>query len=873
MRIKSLIWRNLYCYGNDNTVITFTDGGSLNQIIGTNGVGKTTIMKILKFLSYFETEGVTIRAIANDINGNGYGEINIQSNDGTNWRICANITSELDIAVYKNDSEKPEDWGGLNDTKKKIRTLISTIPYHIFSNIISLSIHDFKSFLSMKAADSRNIRDKIFSFMTVNEMSESINIKLNENSRRFETVQNQKISLESLLVNYKSSLNEALINFEKTKQEKLLSLNENLIKDTDNHKVLTDKISYLQGQLDLWKEYEQYEQYEQLLSSIEISNKELVVISDELESTRTKIEESEKSLAHIESLKKQIVEYKRYETYTNQLRTKERLTEEIKQSQLSLDSMIIRRDKLASSIESYNLDSKSLKEYQNKLETLKTRKFDYDTRQIIEDEIKSINDDIKKCNDNSLKYQESETRATLKSESLIKRKKLLEEGKCSKCGTEFKDAESELKILDIELQELNVKWDNLKKATSANKSKLEASSRLLNEKSKLLKNLYNGDKIEESEISDCETHVLELSSRIELFDTSFIKEYDKLKNDISEIDSSIKIKQGNLQALVDIEEVSKVEKPIFDIIKLDESEREHKRDLANNRDILQTKQTRLGRLQSEIETKSDRLSAYTNTMKVEKPTGSSISEIKSEINSVDLSINKTNKEIIKTQTEIDSTTKLENTVAREYENLIKKTELEINDFESVFNELKSEFYHLKSLSYLCSDEGIKSFILKDMIPSINLEIAKVIEYVGIKLALEFDNEFKTHIYRNGKEVQLKSISKGQGDILNCATIFALTKVLKMKYGNFNVVFYDEIFSSLAADKRPLMLQLLQRMSEEMDLQIFVVNHSYLPSQIFDKIYHIEEQNGFSRLNIMNVDDYELYRQEQAKKQERYEEVG
>ena len=192
-------------------------------------------------------------------------------------------------------------------------------------------------------------------------------------------------------------------------------------------------------------------------------------------------------------------------------------------------------------------------------------------------------------------------------------------------------------------------------------------------------------------------------------------------------------------------------------------------------------------------------------------------------------------------------------------NSIKNTQQQIDSEVENKKTLIGKINYHKQLEYIYSDEGIKAYILRDIVPSINYEINRILGFLGVNLSLEFDDEFTTHIHRNGREASIKSISKGQSDMLNCATIIAMTKILKLKYGNVNVVFYDEIFSSLHETVRPLMLEILRDVcGREMNMNVFVINHSYLPLYFFDNIYEIVSINKLSTINQYTVEQYEDY---------------
>ena len=181
MKIKSIKFRNIGPYGNNTQEFTFNDYGSLMAVLGSNGAGKSTFLNLTKFLLYGKASGLNKNDIANRFNKNGYIEGTIQVSPSVECRIVRNFEPSK-LYVEKNG----EDIGkaGIVDYQSYIDNEIVGLPYHIFSNIVSLSIDDFKSFLSMSPNDKRVIIDKIFSMEILNKLHELVkkdlrNIKYN----------------------------------------------------------------------------------------------------------------------------------------------------------------------------------------------------------------------------------------------------------------------------------------------------------------------------------------------------------------------------------------------------------------------------------------------------------------------------------------------------------------------------------------------------------------------------------------------------------------------------------------------------------------------------------------------------------------------
>ena len=75
------------------------------------------------------------------------------------------------------------------------------------------------------------------------------------------------------------------------------------------------------------------------------------------------------------------------------------------------------------------------------------------------------------------------------------------------------------------------------------------------------------------------------------------------------------------------------------------------------------------------------------------------------------------------------------------------------------------------------------------------------------------------------------------------------KLMKMKFSNINLLFLDELFSSVDPDGVYSILKILKQASKELGLNIFVINHAPMPHEIFDWKIDIAKSNNFSSLLI------------------------
>lgn len=160
---------------------------------------------------------------------------------------------------------------------------------------------------------------------------------------------------------------------------------------------------------------------------------------------------------------------------------------------------------------------------------------------------------------------------------------------------------------------------------------------------------------------------------------------------------------------------------------------------------------------------------------------------------------------------------------------------------------KSNFY--KVLDEMFGDKGIKQIAIKRILPSLNTEINKLIKELNLEYRVIFDNEFNANIIHLGYPVSVSMLSTGERKKIDFAVLIALIKMMKLKFGNLNLVFLDEMFSSIDTDSIHHVIQILNRMTKEMKLNIFVINHTILPTEMFDYIIDVKKNNGFSYFSI------------------------
>tara|TARA_Y100000385_G_scaffold289325_1_gene358417 strand:- start:2447 stop:4117 length:1671 start_codon:yes stop_codon:yes gene_type:complete len=211
MRINSIEFKNFASYGNSIQRIEFGDEAQLYLTLGKNGHGKTTIANSIIYALYGKVEGVKLADLPNRINKELWVKINI---------TCKNMLVEIERGLmpgrFKVTVNGVEfDKAGKRSVQEYLEDEIFGIPYHVFKNIIILSINDFKSFLTMNSGDKKQIIDKMFGFSVLNDM--------------FREVKEERKQIKMEVDSYNSELNQIMESISSVR----LKLN-NLLEDAHN---------------------------------------------------------------------------------------------------------------------------------------------------------------------------------------------------------------------------------------------------------------------------------------------------------------------------------------------------------------------------------------------------------------------------------------------------------------------------------------------------------------------------------------------------------------------------------------------------------------------------------------------------------------
>jgi DNA repair exonuclease SbcCD ATPase subunit len=186
-------------------------------------------------------------------------------------------------------------------------------------------------------------------------------------------------------------------------------------------------------------------------------------------------------------------------------------------------------------------------------------------------------------------------------------------------------------------------------------------------------------------------------------------------------------------------------------------------------------------------------------------------------------------------------------------NSIRKLLSQANDDLSEFNQEKAIFEEkqgwIKTLDEVLSEKGVKQLAIKSILPSLNNEILNTLLSLHLPYKVVFNEEFNAQIFHLGEEISPQTLSTGEMKKVDFAVLVAVIKLMKIRFSSVNILFLDEIFSSVDPDGVHSILTTLRKLSDDLSMNIFVINHAPMPTEIFDYKIEISKKNNFSDISF------------------------
>jgi DNA repair exonuclease SbcCD ATPase subunit len=148
-----------------------------------------------------------------------------------------------------------------------------------------------------------------------------------------------------------------------------------------------------------------------------------------------------------------------------------------------------------------------------------------------------------------------------------------------------------------------------------------------------------------------------------------------------------------------------------------------------------------------------------------------------------------------------------------------------------------------------SIDGVTKMVINNYLPLLNQEISDNLIMLDFPYTLTFNDKFDPTIKDCGQNVPVETLSDGEETRVNLVILCSLYKLIKRKYNDVNLLTVDEVVSSIDTETSAYVISYLKNFAEENNLNVFIVSHTELPLDMFDKIIQVEKINGFSRFEV------------------------
>lgn len=243
--------------------------------------------------------------------------------------------------------------------------------------------------------------------------------------------------------------------------------------------------------------------------------------------------------------------------------------------------------------------------------------------------------------------------------------------------------------------------------------------------------------------------------------------------------------------------------------------------------------------QAHIDEYKNKMEEYANIYRTNEAEKKKIEEIKqasynsylTKMSECDSEMDSLRKQISAIDAELKSYNDSVQLIQDNYDELIKEYETKAKTIKEELDNCDVEISEWNEMNELFT-KTLRYNLLETLIPHINKSIQFFINKMDQSYKVQYDQEFKPHIFVDGwdKEIAYNNLSTGQRKSLDLAIIFGILQNVITSI-DFNVFVLDELFSNMDSDARNIMLNLLKETMSE-DKTIFVMNHAEMADDFF-----------------------------------------
>jgi len=177
---------------------------------------------------------------------------------------------------------------------------------------------------------------------------------------------------------------------------------------------------------------------------------------------------------------------------------------------------------------------------------------------------------------------------------------------------------------------------------------------------------------------------------------------------------------------------------------------------------------------------------------------------------------------------------------QEFQNTIEELEDKKIVSKDNITVCKEKDIYYKEMNRIFGEDGVKKSIISGIIKPINHFIAENIKKMSLPFEVRLDETFTAEIKQLGSPIEHDSLSTGETKKVNISILIAYLKLIRTKR-HINILFLDEVFSSIDIEGIDSILALLKSFANDYNINIFVVHHAILNQEMFDRILKINKE--------------------------------
>ena len=193
-------------------------------------------------------------------------------------------------------------------------------------------------------------------------------------------------------------------------------------------------------------------------------------------------------------------------------------------------------------------------------------------------------------------------------------------------------------------------------------------------------------------------------------------------------------------------------------------------------------------------------------------------------------------------------------IKKEFE---EKTKI-YKEYSEKNDSLTTELKKLEIVIKMLSEDGIKSYFFKHLVPLLNAKINEQLNIFDLPVMINFNENMEESIDIVGsseKGVSYMSFSEGEKKRIDIAILLSFISTMKtISNWNCNLLVFDEILDSATdADGLEKLLGSIKEISlKDSNVCSYVISHRETMQDLYDRIIEIKKVNGFSKIEVRSV---------------------